>query len=147
MFHGCLLLRLGGSWAPGVPYSAVFTQHPEGRRNEPVEELQQQRAVFGALQSVGKVVHPGNHQGLPAQLRRLHVDHPTSADCGRLRGNKTARGRPFFIIIQLHPTQARHAVNSHRLKIVTFKLQTSNSPKPAIDPLLQKSDSSNWTSG
>lgn len=46
---------------PGVTYSAMFTQHPERRRQEPVEELQQQGAVVRALQSIRKRVHPGDH--------------------------------------------------------------------------------------
>lgn len=77
---------------PGVTYSAVFTQHPECRRKEPVEELQQQWVVVWALQNIRKRIHPGDHEGFPAQLRWLHVDHATSTDSGRLQWeNQTLR--------------------------------------------------------
>lgn len=46
---------------PEVTHPAVLTQHPEGRWQEPVEELQQQRAVVWALQGLWKNVHPGDH--------------------------------------------------------------------------------------
>jgi len=47
-------------FSPGA-YSALLAQHPEGRRQEPAEELQQQEAIVGAPQSVGEMVDPGHH--------------------------------------------------------------------------------------
>lgn len=75
----------------GVTHPAVFAQHSEGRRQQPVEELQQQGAVVLALQNIRKAAQPGDHQGLPAQLRRFHVDHATSTDCCRLQWTKIAK--------------------------------------------------------
>lgn len=46
---------------PGVTYSAIFAQHPEGRRQEPVEELQQKRAVVRVPENIRESVHPGDH--------------------------------------------------------------------------------------
>ncbi len=99
----------------GATYSAVFTQHPKGRRQQPVEEFQQQGAVVWALQSIRESVHPGDDQGIPAQLRRFHEDHTTSTNCGRLqcqkKMNKTKK-RPFNNVQLFPANHVSYTVNS-----------------------------------
>ncbi|TNN39928.1 hypothetical protein EYF80_049917 [Liparis tanakae] len=41
--------------------TAVLLSLPEGRRQEPAEELQQQEAIVGRLQRGGEIVGPGRH--------------------------------------------------------------------------------------
>lgn len=66
-------------------YFAVLAQHPEGWRQEPVEEVQQKGAIFWALERLGKSVYPGDYQRFPSQLRWFHEDHTAATDCGRLQ--------------------------------------------------------------
>ena len=62
----------------------LLLEGSETGRYEPLKEVGEESLLVG-LEGLGQGSEEGLHERSPAQLARLHVNHPTSGDCRRRR--------------------------------------------------------------